>query len=104
MTNTEWHVGRELWQRYVRHTLDYATESAVEAHVDHCAECRLTARAYVDPEPLELAWSTITTETERPQHPVLIRGLLRLGGLLGLSLRRAHAASSTLSWLSTISA
>jgi hypothetical protein len=79
MTSTEWHVGRELWQRYVGHTLDYATESAVEAHVDRCAECRLAARAYADPAPLDLAWSAIAAETARPQHPVLIRGLIRLG-------------------------
>ena len=79
MTSTEWHVGPELWQRYAGHTLDYATESAVEAHVDHCAECRQAARAYVDPAPLELAWSAIATEAARPQHPVLLRGLVRLG-------------------------
>lgn len=33
MTTVEWHVGPELWERYVAGSLDFPTQSAVDTHV-----------------------------------------------------------------------
>ncbi|HWM73638.1 MAG TPA: hypothetical protein VNQ53_07855 [Nocardioides sp.] len=79
MTSTGWHVGPKLWARYAAGGLDYVTESAVDAHVVGCAECRQAARSYVDPAPLEQVWAAVGTETARPRLPFVLRGLVRIG-------------------------
>lgn len=79
MTTQEWHVDERLWQAYAAGRLDEVAEASIDAHVTGCETCRGTARALVQPAPLEAIWEGIQAEVGRPELPRTLRWLRRLG-------------------------
>jgi hypothetical protein len=79
MTTEAWHVDEELWTRYADGRLDPVTESAVDAHVMRCDDCRAAARTQVEPAELDGLWSEVSLGIARPAVPRPLRWLGRVG-------------------------
>lgn len=79
MSTTEWHVDTTLWQAYKDGRLDAVAEASIDAHVVGCATCRGTARALVEPAPMEALWKEIQADVRRPELPWSLRWLRRFG-------------------------
>ena len=99
-----WHIGGPTWHAYATGRLDPAAETAVEAHVTACPDCRAAARTLpgvVDPAPL---WVAVQAEISRPRLPLPLRALARLGVPEGDLVVLATARDLLLSWSVAIGA
>ncbi len=74
-----WHVDAPLWSAYADGRLDAAAEVSIEAHVLSCAVCRSTARSSVPAEQVDEVWRAVQADLTRPQPPLALRWLRRLG-------------------------
>ncbi len=79
MSSSTWHAGAELLRRYEEGSLDQVAQSAVEAHVDRCAQCRQDAVGLVPATTLAPVWNAVVQEVRRPPLPAPLRMLRTVG-------------------------
>jgi hypothetical protein len=99
-----WHVDGEVLAAYGEGRLEAAGRWSVEAHLTHCAACRLQARALVDPARLERLRAALVAAVDTPRTSMAERLLVRLG--VAHHTARLLAATPALrgSWLLAVAA
>jgi len=99
-----WHADGELLAAYDEERLDAAARWSVEAHLTSCADCRVQARALVDPARLRRLRAALVDAVDLPRAGVTERLLVRLG--MAEHTARLLAATPALrgSWLLAVAA
>ncbi len=103
-TRGAWHADGELLAAYHDQRLDAAACWSVEAHLTSCADCRVQARALVDPARLARLRAALIDTVELPRAGMAERLLVRLG--VADHTARLLAATPALrgSWLLAVAA
>lgn len=76
---SDWHVSAEVWRAYAAGRLDDIAMASVDTHVVECAGCQQMAGAVVPATTIDAVWVGILGEVRRPELPVTVRWLRRLG-------------------------
>lgn len=99
-----WHADGELLAAYHDQRLDAAARWSVEAHLTSCADCRVRARALIDPARLRRLRAALIDTVDLPRAGVAERLLVRLG--VADHTARLLAATPALrgSWLLAVAA
>jgi hypothetical protein len=103
-TTGAWHADGELLAAYDDQRLDAAARWSVEAHLTSCADCRVRARALVDPARLRRLRAALIDTVDLPRAGLIERLLVRLG--MADHTARLLAATPALrgSWLLAVAA
>jgi hypothetical protein len=103
-TTGAWHADGALLAAYHDQRLDAAARWSVEAHLTSCADCRVQARALVDPARLRRLRAALIDTVDAPHAGVVERLLVRLG--VAEHTARLLAATPALrgSWLLAVAA
>jgi hypothetical protein len=103
-TTGAWHADGALLAAYDDQRLDAAARWSVEAHLTSCADCRVQARALVDPARLRRLRAALIEAVDLPSVGVAERLLVRLG--VAEHTARLLAATPALrgSWLLAVAA
>jgi hypothetical protein len=86
----EWHVGPELLAAYAAGGLDLARQSAVETHVESCADCLRAASSAAGRPTLDEVWQGVLVATAAPRKPWPAR-VLRLADTDAVILRASSS-------------
>ena len=95
-----WHVDEADARRYAERQLDATSVASVEAHLLHCAGCRMTVGGVVEvtagKDLLDAVWVGVTEQLDRPSLGAVERLLCRLG--CSESTARIIAATTRSRW------
>jgi len=102
MSVNGWHADPSLIERYASGSIDQANAASVEEHLIACGPCRALAAQAVDRTRLELVWTKVRAEADRPPMPLVARLLVGLGVREHVARLIAATPALTLSWVLAI--
>jgi hypothetical protein len=79
VTVSEWHVDAGAWEAYGAGRLGDIAMASIDAHVALCDVCQRSARVAVTLAETDLVWAGIRKEIRRPELPMAVRLLRRVG-------------------------
>ena len=104
MSETTWHVDRDVLSRYAAGRVTAAVAASTEAHLTSCGACRALVAPAVPTDRLDGIWSEVDNRVERLSLPWFERVLVRCGVNEDTARLLAATPSLSASWLGSVSA